>query len=652
MKTFSVFALAVALTTALFSGCAPSGADAPRPSGRPGPVYIQWLEEQACLRRAVSVTSVVSGSSLNWRRGSRASLLPEEARTWFFASPALTAWSGSGSLTEALVGEHAEARLAGLGVQGVLLADLADTGDEWAGRSPAVGLGTDGVGLSLGRLAGTEESFSRWMAALAGKGLLSGGTLLPADTGAGPDFFLSLRGVRDYPGLYAMTEISPQLWPLLPSLKKEETAPLAEGAVAALAAQGELPATLVQDAVSEPPRGWAVTGPVDGVDGVKRRWAYRWHGRFDRPVLHWDDPSGAARRVMEAGLIDQIGLRHEALIGVSVGAWLGLDGPNDVTGRDAAGAGLEPGLSALRDLTRNAHRYGAAVLVRDALPAPLLVPLADSGADFFFDSVLFPALEQSLLTGEARYARESLRRARAAGVDQRRLWRMAPEGLPRPGNARLAALMPEGWASLLTPSPDASLRINAPTLAAAACGLAPGARPNSDDAPAVRDAHALLLAARAFLPGLFMLSGTDLDGSLPEGHDWPGTPPLWQPNGSPSSRRGLPSGYPLYRRAPGCAMDDLIRSMLAARASCGIASGEFLDAPDCEDPGVLTLVSALPGGEALAFFGNVSRQSATFSPRFSRWAQASERRDLLSGSAVPEKRMTLPPHAWRAVLLR
>ena len=515
MKTFSVFALAVALAAALFSGCAPSGREAPELPGRPGPAYIQWLEEQACLRRAVSVTSVVSGSSLNWRRGSRASLLPEDARTWFFASPALTAWSGSDSLTEALVGEHAEARLAGLGVQGVLLADLADTGDEWAGRSPAAGLGTDGVGLSLGRLAGTEESFSRWKAALAGKGLLSGGTLLPADTGAGPDFFLSLRGVRDYPGLYAMTEISPRLWPLLPSLEKEETAPLSASAAAALAAQGELPSALEQDAVSEPPRGWAVTGPVDGVDGVKRRWAYRWHGRFDRPVLHWDDPSGAARRVMEAGLIDQIGLRHEALIGVSVDAWLGLDGPNDVTGHGSAGAGLEPGLSALRDLTRNAHRYGASVLVRDALPTPLLVPLAESGADFFFDSVLFPALEQSLLTGEARYARESLCRARAAGVDQRRLWRMAPEGLPRPGNARLAALMPEGWASLLTPSPDASFRINAPTLAAAACGLAPGARPNAEEAPAVRDAHALLLAARAFLPGLFMLSGTDLDGSLP-----------------------------------------------------------------------------------------------------------------------------------------
>ena len=99
-------------------------------------------------------------------------------------------------------------------------------------------------------------------------------------------------------------------------------------------------------------------------------------------------------------------------------------------------------------------------------------------------------------------------------------------------------------------------------------------------------------------------------------------------------------------------MDDLLRAILAARASCGIASGDFLDAPDCEDPGVLTLVSALPDGGTLAFFGNVSRQSATFSPRFSRWAQASERRDLLSGSSVPEKRMTLPPRSWRAVLLR
>ena len=340
MKTFSVFALAVALAAALFSGCAPSGREAPELPGRPGPAYIQWLEEQACLRRAVSVTSVVSGSSLNWRRGSRASLLPEDARTWFFASPALTAWSGSDSLTEALVGEHAEARLAGLGVQGVLLADLADTGDEWAGRSPAAGLGTDGVGLSLGRLAGTEESFSRWKAALAGKGLLSGGTLLPADTGAGPDFFLSLRGGaglsravrhdRNFSAALASSSFFRKGGNSSAFRERSRRARRAGGAAFRAGAGRRFRAAArlgghgaggrrgrSQTALGLPLARAASTGPV----------------------LHWDDPSGAARRVMEAGLIDQIGLRHEALIGVSVDAWLGLDGPNDVTGHGSAGGG-------------------------------------------------------------------------------------------------------------------------------------------------------------------------------------------------------------------------------------------------------------------------------------------------------------------------
>ena len=65
-------ALSALLTAAVLSGCSPTspGPEATLP-GRPGPVYIQWLEEQACLRRASDITAVVSGSSLGWRRSSR-----------------------------------------------------------------------------------------------------------------------------------------------------------------------------------------------------------------------------------------------------------------------------------------------------------------------------------------------------------------------------------------------------------------------------------------------------------------------------------------------------------------------------------------------------------------------------------------------------
>ena len=218
MKKLLRFMLPALLAAVLLSGCLPSGSgpETPPLPGRPGPAYIQWMEEQACLRRATGLTAVVSGSSLGWQRSSLESLLPNDARTWFFASPALTAWSGYDSFAAALQGERTAERLAGLGIHGVMLSGLADTGDEWAGRSPAAGLGEDAVSLSFGRLAGTEKDFAAWTAELSRNGLLPGGMLLPANTGAGPDFFLSLRSVRDYPGLYAMAEILPEFWPLLP----------------------------------------------------------------------------------------------------------------------------------------------------------------------------------------------------------------------------------------------------------------------------------------------------------------------------------------------------------------------------------------------------------------------------------------------------
>lgn len=656
MKSRFSFLPSLVLLLAVLAACSHGTEEQNRSlmAGRPGPAYIQWLEEQACLRRAGELTAIVSGSSLGWKHGSRTSLLPEDARVWFRASPALTAWGGQDSLPVAMAKGNTAERLAGLGVRGVVLTGLADTGDEWAGRSPASGLGEDSTSLSSGRLAGNDGDYASWATVLSRTGLLAGGTLLPAHTGMGPDFFLSMRAVRDYPGLYAMAEIPPEFWTVLPSLNEHDTAPLSSRRISLLTARGALPSALIQDSPSFPsaPCGWAVTGPVTGVDGVKRRWAYRWYGQPDRPVLHWDDPSGAARRVIEASLIRQVGIRHQILIGLSTGAWMGLDAVPPSSRTDIRRS-LEPGISALRDLTRNAHRYGAAVFVQDALPMEQLAAVHESGADFFFDSVLSPALEVSVLEGNASAVKKSLRRAMELGIDQRSLWRSTPDGLPRHISRTLLPLIPEAWSALLTPkrSPG-GIRINAPTVAAIACGVVPGTRPDAETAVSIRNAHQLMLATRAFLPGLLMLSGSDLDGGLPEGDDWPGTPPLWQLNRLPVSRQGLPSGFALYQYLPENSMDSFLRTILTARAAGGAASGSLIDVPPCGSREVLATVCSLPDGGILAFFGNFSRREATVSPQFSQWNRATERNDLISGRSVSGKSLRLPPWGWKAVLLR
>ena len=640
--------------TLLLLSCTPRH-PAPDIPGRPGPAYVQWLEEQACLRKTSDLTAVVSGSMLSWKHPARQFPLSENAGAWFRASPALSAWSGKIPLTAAMTRKRMADRLASLGVSGVVLTGLADTGDEWAGLSPASGLGEDSTSLSLGRLAGKEDEYAAWTASLNGAGLLAGGELLPSFTGMGPDFFLSVRAVRDYPGLYAMTEISPDRWSLLPSLKEKETGLLSTRTQKELETRGELPSAFEQDFFMPDllPGGWAVTGPVPGVDGVTRRWAYRWHGSFNRPVLHWDDPSGAARRVMEASLILQAGLRHQALAGIRAGAWLGLD----TAFTDADGSieqTMEPGFSALRDLSRNAHRYGSAVFVQDIVPMERLPLLMKCGADFFFDSVLSPALETSLITEDASPVRDSLRRAMTLGIDQRRLWRLSPDGLPRPDFIPLLSLVPDLWKTMLVrrDAPAEGPRLNAVSIAAMACGLAPGSLPDAEMTSAMREAHELSLAARIFLPGLFMFSGTDLDGTLPEGKNWPSTPPLWQLDSLPASPQGLPSGFRAYSRLSETDMDSRMKAMLAARNASRISCGSLVEVPSCDSKAVFITVCSLPQGGFLAFFGNASQKEATFSPRFSAWNDASERIDLLSGHRISEANMTLFPRGWRAVLLQ
>lgn len=616
---------------------------------RPGPAYIQWLENQSCLRKAVELTGIVSGSELGWRYSGLGSPLPERAHVWFRASPVLTAWSGREPFFSALQKRNISYHLSALGVHGVFLDGTTDSGDEWAGNAPAGSLGQDGTSLSFGRISGTVQDYSRLLASFSEHGLLAGGALLPAHTGMGPDFFLSIRGVRDYPGLYAMMEIPQAEWPLLPVLKEDENAPLSlQSGPRRL--KSFAPA-LMQDAESltGSEAGWAVTGPVVGIDGVKRRWLYRWYEHPERPVLHWDDPSGAARRIMEADLIRQAGLNHQSLIGVSAGAWAGLDTaapfPSTYDGL------LEPALSALRELTRQAHRYGAAILLMDRFPQEYLDVFRSAGIDFLNDSVLAPALEVSLLRKSALPLKESLSRSLLLNIPHRFLWRHTADGLPVPAHEIPAGLIPRDWLRGLLHHPGRGteeLRVNAPTLAAIACGLPPGTKPDAATAASIRDAHMLQLATRAFLPGLLMLSGSDLDGGLPEYMDRYATPPLWRLDTVPSSRQGLPSGHALYGRTADT--DEELKRILQARDRCGVAAGRLTAVPESGEDSVLMTVTLLPDGRCLAFFGNFSGRSIHVSPQFLLWKNAATRTDLLTGASVPSQRLPLAPWGWHTVI--
>ena len=169
-------------------------------------------------------------------------------------------------------------------------------------------------------------------------------------------------------------------------------------------------------------------------------------------MLNWDDPSGAARRVLAAGIIRQVGLLSSAPGGPERGGrHRGQDpAPTDASGR-LTGGSPEPALSALRALAREVRRYGSWSLLRDRLPARLLPVVQAAGVDFAADTVLSPALEYALISGNAAPLETAIDASLAAGVDHARLWRQSADGaaLPLPSEGTAGVTLPDDWNALL-----------------------------------------------------------------------------------------------------------------------------------------------------------------------------------------------------------
>ena len=323
---------------------------------------------------------------------------------------------------------------AAAGAEGLFLENTAQSDALIAGSEGNPAWAATGFGHSPE--AGTQDDYDELFKEAKRAGLMIGGEILPASTGMGPDFILGTLGVRDYPGLYVMAELSPLSWKELPEIPDGGIATLSPHQAEELALKNILPPALEQDLnkLTQDSVGWGVTSARTGVDGMVRRWAFRWHARPFLPVLNWQDPSGAARRVMEASIIQQVGLLKQSLAGIRAGAWAGLSARGAKEKHNA----LEPALAALRELSASAHRYGASLLVHEPFPLEYLPALAEAGVDFICDSRLPQALDESIKSQSALPVREVLNVFFRTGADPARLWHTA--GYGRQKRLRLAVL--------------------------------------------------------------------------------------------------------------------------------------------------------------------------------------------------------------------
>lgn len=601
---------------------------------RADPGYLQWLEKQSLLGQANEYSRIVTGSELGWQtpplQMNPMGLL-RDADMWLRVHPHTLITTGKRNVLQELTEPMAQAVLKRGGFKGLYIGPTGEAGAIWAYARHASYTGEDVTSHAFAEAVGDAKSFARLAQQLEASRMSLGADVVPAATGMGPDFFLAARAVRDQAGVYCMVEMPQEVWPLLPEAPSEwRAAPLGAEVMEALAARRLLPLFLPRDENPLLSRGgWAVTGQVRGADGTLRRWAYRYHLRPERPVLNWDDPSGAARRVVSASIIRQVGTLRQALVGFHAEPLIGL-----------APAALpvpagEPGPSAMLAVSREVQRYGAWSWMRDPLPLNLLASLP--GGDFAADSVTTPNAEYALLTGDASPLRSAMDEAISRNIEQHRLVRSLPaqDGvdftlLARPGDASFIRPMLARWGTR-APMDDNTLYATAATLAAIGAGYAPEQVSHPDVVAAILRGHLLLTTFRAALPGLLMLSGQDIAGTLAASPELLPTTHETQPTlvsrgawGFDLSARGAhvttqgmpaaPAAYPspaVQTRLADSYLDH-VAHLARLRQHTGVARGAIKSRPQTVNPGSISIVTELPDGSGrLVTMANFSRDPVT-----------------------------------------
>ncbi|HEU6438084.1 MAG TPA: hypothetical protein VE028_11590 [Nitratidesulfovibrio sp.] len=713
--------LAALIPALLLSGCGSPPAKQKSlllPQGpsvtRADPGYMQWLEKQSLLGAGAELSRVVSGSQLGWRSPT----LPPDpdnllrtADTWLLVHPMALIADGTPSAFAILAQPRVQELIRRAGARGLYVAPSGGAGAIWAYDRSATLTGDDTIQHGFSEAAGTDDEYARLRRLADNSRLLLGADIIPAATGMGPDFFLAARNVRDYPGAYCLVEIPRDLWPYLPASGSEWQAhALTREQHDLLADKGLLPAALSRDLLSwARPGGWAVTGEVRGADGTMRRWAYRHAGRFDMPVLHWDDPSAAAQRILSSSIIQQIGMRGVALAGFRVEPLTGLDPlPRTASGDPGYAPALEPAPTAALSLGRETRRYGGWAWQRDRLPLPLLARTLQESADVAEDTVTSPAAEHALLTGDARPLRALLDDALRLGIDIRRLVhatpgpdgvdyalpQLAPGKLPpgaAAGTPTLADDMREAmrtraslWASTMPLGGAGNvLPVTGAGLAALGAGFSHADAARADAREAIRQGHLALIFFKAMQPGLLVLHGQDLAGALPlDWHSMADAEERWDaalaPRGAYAlsrtarttvlTKQGMPRA-PVAYPTPDEQLHDPhsllngLHAITAMRERTGIAAGRVAARLRTQGRGCIALAVELPGGRgmmvAVTNFGReavTERLDMAATPRLLElFGAGNPAVDLKEGTPLPLEggRMVLHLAPWetRAVLV-
>ncbi len=609
-------------------GSLPAGVDSPAKTEeaqavrRINPGFIQQLERQSMLASSVEMAKIVSGSEIAWRSGASVGTsndLLGYADTWVQVHPLTLLGDSRRTAFAQLNTGAAKTVMRELGAKGIYVAPIGGSGALWGQADKGLTSGEDVVQYSFSQAAGKDTDYKRLMGSLLETNNLLGSDLVPAATGLGPDFFLAARNLREYPGIYCMVDVPKEMWGSLPAVKEEfAVTALSQEQVTALSQQKLLPQAM-RDESSPFSRqtGWAVTGEVNGIDGNKRRWVYRYYQSPHFAVLNWDDPSQAAHRILSGSAVRQVGMLGQAFVGLKFEAFQGLE-PATAGGSVANSFSVEPALTAAQAISRQIRKYGGFSWLRDDdLTLQAMNDFLRSGTDFVFDSAFSPAAEHALLTGDATLLNFMADEVLRLNIATNRLVHSMPaqDGInyTLPHINYLIATQNDATAKALKASVLAQVNgmplFKEGFLYTTGAGLAASAMGGDTTKIAeLTKGHLLLAFFKAMQPGVLMLSGQDLAGAMPlaGGKVEDAARGAYALTAEASSLvvtgAGMPKTQTVYPPSDSQVHEktSFVKSVgnyVKKRNAVGLAKGSLVAHPQTKNKGVIALISQLPQGD-------------------------------------------------------
>ena len=616
--------------------------------------YVSWLRQESMLAEARDIAgqfSGIGGMFQNPFANPNPTAAIRKASVWFTAYPISTITKPGQSFLSTLADEDLWRAFEAIGIDAVHTGPVKRAGgiSGWE-TTPSIDGHFDRISTHIDEVFGTEHEFRRLSEVAAEHGGTVIDDIVPGHTGKGPDFRLAEMKVEDYPGIYHMVEIPPEDWNLLPEVPPgRDSVNLDMEAEEQLENAGYIIGRLQRVIFHNPgvkDTNWSATRPVEGADGITRRWVYLHYFKDGQPSINWLDPSFAGMRLVIGDALHSLGELGAGALRLDANGFLGVEKSAE-SGAPAWSEG-HPLSEAVNQLVASmVRKVGGFTFQELNLAIDDIKKTSERGADLSYDFVNRPAFAHALATGDAEFLRLTMNTALASGLQPVRLVhalqnhdemtyelvhfshvhkddvfsfrgsKLTGSELGRRIRVELIERLTGTAAPYNAIFTTNGIASTTATIIAAALGYTDITRLSKEQVERIKQAHLLLAMFNALQPGVLAMSGWDLCGLLTlerseipwllESGDtrWIHRPAYdlmdYQPHATESPSR-MPRGRSLYGSLPdqlkdGNSFVSRLRDILAIRRRYGIATSNQVQVPSVSDNAMLVMVHRLDTGQ-------------------------------------------------------